>query len=913
MIPSIGIGQILNKIWDAASIFLARPRSRVEDLGRDAERLKAKLVDVNRAIDEAERDGKTATAEARLWKREAEAFVYTEVAAIQQDYGAMRCLGGWSWNCVAINWRVTKKLEEAKELISRVDVSRVAARLPPPPAVELPISNNIVGMQSDVIQIVNQIKDENVRVIGIYGMGGIGKTTLLKLINNHEETSKLKFEHVVWIVASKGCKLQKLQMDLAKKVGLNLEDDESEDDRAYKLHNFLKGKNCLLFLDDIWQSYEIVMLGMQPPKRGMEKKRKVIVFTTRYEQVCTGMSANVIKKVKGLSSDEAWELFLKYAREDVINSERQINQLAKEITKECAGVPLALITVGRAMSAKRSREAWHDALVQLKKSQMPEVTGMKERDPMFAAFKLSYDSLEDDNIRARLLCCSLWPEDFEIDKDELIQCWIGLDLIDEFDSINKAFDRGHSHIETLTFACLLELVNKNGETRIKMHDVIRDMALWMASDCGSNQHRWIVKARARLNQLELENEQWQVVERASFMHNNLSSLPRQTPTFPKLSMLMLQQNPKLDLIPEPFFKALPILAFLDLSGTNITDLPREINMLSELQYLNLNFTPIKALPVELSSLAKLKYLLLVGTKHLAKVPKGTMSNIALLKLLDLYESKYSNLDELEGFKGCRKYIGITLHSMIDLERLGSLPQLFTWKLQLQSMRDLAYPSQLFESIMSSYNTRQGLERLEIVDVTTGGELTIAQSNNDHEEGLECLRYMTLITVNDLQEITWKVVEHQTVFPNLHELSIFDCKMLRNITWVLHLPNLNVLKVSNCGEMEELINCVGSSANSSIGLRLLSLARLPSLNCISRQSLTFPYLEQLYVSSCPELRKLPFGAEICQNKLKGVTSMAGLEYVPFDRGPLMADHEGSKCKAWLRIDTFLGQQLGQKLM
>ncbi|KAG6502255.1 hypothetical protein ZIOFF_042144 [Zingiber officinale] len=875
---SFDIGQFLNKICHVASIHLARPRSGVEDLHIDAELLGAKLSDVDRAINEAAGNGQIVMEEALVWKRLAEAFVSKE-AAIQRDYNEMRCLGGWSWNCVFINRRVTE-MKKMQELISRGNDIRVVAAPPPssspspPPLqlpVKLPISNNVVGMESNVIQIVNQIMDANARVIGIYGMGGIGKTTLLKLICNHDEISKLKFEYVIWIVASKGCKLQKLQMDLAKKVGLKLEDDESEDDRASRLFDSLKEKNCLLFLDDIWESYDLYKLGMEevPAEHDKERKRKVIIFTTRYEHICTGMNANVIKKVEGLSSDQAWELFLKYAREDVINSEPGINQLAIEIAKECAGVPLALITVGRAMSAKRSWEVWNDALTQLRQSQMPELTGMKESDPMFAAFKLSYDSLEDDNMRARLLCCSLWPEDFEIDKVELIQCWIGLGLIAELDSINKTFQRGHTHIETLTSACLLELADKKYATRIKMHDIIRDMTLWISSDCGFNQHKWIVKAQARFSQLELENEKWQVVERASFMHNDLSSLPRHTPTFPKLSMLMLQGNYKLSLIPGPFLQALPVLTFLDLSNTKITELPREINMLSELQHLNLNMTPVEALPAELSSLAKLKYLLLVRTNRLAKVPKGTISNLPLLKLLDLYESKYADLDELEEFKGCRRCIGITLQSVTTLDQLVSLQQLSTWKLQLKNISDLAYPSQLFESIMSSHNIRKSLERLEIVNVQTGDELIVARNNRDREEGLECLRYMVLKAVDDLQEITWKAVKPQTVFPNLRELKISECKMLRNVTWVLQLPHLSVLTVSNCDKIEELISCVGDSVNSSSSLRLLSLAQLPKLNCISQQPLTFPYLEQICVNSCPNLRKLPFGVEICQNKLKDI--------------------------------------------
>ncbi|XP_042401516.1 disease resistance protein RPS2-like [Zingiber officinale] len=382
------------------------------------------------------------------------------------------------------------------------------------------------------------------------------------------------------------------------------------------------------------------------------------------------MNANEKKKLANLASDPAWELFLKYAGKDVINSEPGINQLAREIVKECAGL-LALITVGRAMSAKRSWDSWNDALMQLRPSQMPEVT---------------------------------------------------------------------------------KLVDSEHTVGIKMHDVIRDMDLWMVSDCGSNQYR----------------------------------LP-----FPQTFHAHAPTEPYATLNSWDIFQALLVLAFLELSGTDIAELSREIKMLSELQHLNLNFTPIVTVPTELSSLAKLEYLLLVGTERLIKVPMGTLSNLPLLKLLDSYESKYANLNELEEFQGRQKYIGITLDSKATLERLGSLPLLSIWKLQLQDMRDLACPSQLFERIMRSDNIRQGLERLEIVDAMIDDELIVTGNNKDIEKGFECLRYMALTTVNNLQEITWGAVKPQTLFPILHELNISGCKMLRNITWALQLPNHSI--------------------------------------------------------------------------------------------------------------------------
>ncbi|KAG6502263.1 hypothetical protein ZIOFF_042152 [Zingiber officinale] len=200
---TINFGKFLNRIYDIALFHLARPRSGVEDLQRDAELLRAKLEDIDRAIDEAVRNGQIVSVETQLWKRQAEAFISEEVAAIQRDYRAMVCFRGLSWNCISINQRV-KKMKEMSALINQVDSSRIATQLPQP---------------------LLPWRDENAWVIGIYVMGEIGKTTLLKLINNHRWISEFKFDYVVWIVAYKGHKLQKIQKDLAKKVGLNLEDD----------------------------------------------------------------------------------------------------------------------------------------------------------------------------------------------------------------------------------------------------------------------------------------------------------------------------------------------------------------------------------------------------------------------------------------------------------------------------------------------------------------------------------------------------------------------------------------------------------------------------------------------------------------------------------------------------------------
>ncbi|RZS24422.1 hypothetical protein BHM03_00057485 [Ensete ventricosum] len=85
------------------------------------------------------------------------------------------------------------------------------------------------------------------------------------------------------------------------------------------------------------------------------------------------MKADKKIKVKRLDPDQAWELFQRNASKDVIRSDAGINPLAKQVADECAGLPLALITAGQAMSTKKTWEAWNDALTLMRHAKTPEI------------------------------------------------------------------------------------------------------------------------------------------------------------------------------------------------------------------------------------------------------------------------------------------------------------------------------------------------------------------------------------------------------------------------------------------------------------------------------------------------------------------------------------------------------------
>ncbi|XP_042389958.1 probable disease resistance protein At1g61300 [Zingiber officinale] len=887
---NLDVNSCLNGLW--ASLRLGRPKSGIQKLEKEMARLRSKRGDIKNKIGEAEREGKIPTDEVSQWLREVEELE-GQVADINQDFQSMSC---FSYNCFyqtggsssqtqqardqvpiressnycSISRRMVKLLCEANELMSRAGaLDPIATVGPPEPAVMLPISHRLpVGIESYVENIVGYIDGGEGNIIGIYGMGGVGKTTMLKSIQRHYYNHRI-FDHVIWVVASKEYQLKMLQMDIAKSLELKtLQETDDERTCGDKLFSYLKNRNCLLLLDDIWEHLDLQLLGMahSATERGQQQQqlpRKVVVFTTRSETVCARMIAEKKIKVKCLDPNQAWQLFKENSDDDVLSSDKRISSCAQDLAKECAGLPLALVTVARAMSGKKSWELWNDALHQIRdKHEWTTMDLLEEDSVMYKAFKLSYDSLENDSIRECLLCCALWPEDYDIHKfEELIPCWIGCGIIREFNVINEAFTKGCSHLEALMAASLLEHSSRRWDyyeaRHVKMHDVIRDMALLMVPRLKGNGRKWIVKAGIGLHNLPRQ-EEWQEAEQASFMQNRILSLPEyEASTFSKLSKLFLLLNDNPLNIPPSLFASMPRLTYLDLSKCDIKELPMEICNLTELQYLNLSYTFIRSLPLEFGCLCKLEYLLLRYTK-LETIPNGAISNLSMLKWLDIrgYFPVFDLLNELKCFKGCHQLsVGITINPA-DLERLGMVPNVSVWNLTVRGWQSSEFLKYDLDSISDN------LERLTISDVP-GDKLTM-------NAGVTCessSRYFKTLYFESLRQLE-TICLNGAGFNNLCDLYIYGCDKLKDVSWILQLPSLNLLDMKYCEEIEELISNVGNY-NSSFGIKMLNLAFMKNLHHIACQPCHFPYLEYVRVYDCPRLKKLPFGVEILKSRLKEI--------------------------------------------
>ncbi|KMZ58807.1 NB-ARC domain-containing disease resistance protein [Zostera marina] len=160
-------------------------------------------------------------------------------------------------------------------------------------------------VESTKAYIISEIKNVKTHVvIGLHGMGGIGKTTLMQEINNEfEKDPHKRFTFVIMAIVSDSPNIKKLQNQIGERVGLNIQNIESETVRASRLLKRLKNESIVIILDDIWNAHDLSTIGI--PRGNGENKCCKIVLTTRNEDVCKQMNADPIIHMACLNHNQA--------------------------------------------------------------------------------------------------------------------------------------------------------------------------------------------------------------------------------------------------------------------------------------------------------------------------------------------------------------------------------------------------------------------------------------------------------------------------------------------------------------------------------------------------------------------------------------------------------------------------------
>ncbi|KAG8492625.1 hypothetical protein CXB51_010038 [Gossypium anomalum] len=378
-------------------------------------------------------------------------------------------------------------------------------------------------------QIMEAIKVVN--MIGLHGMPGVGKTTLAKEVWNHAREQKL-FDKVVMFTMSQNPNIGTIQDKVAEMFGLNFQTN-TEEGRAEELFRSMQGVNkILVIVDDLWEEFKLENIGIP---FGDDHKGCKILLTTRQQQVCSKMKCQKEIQLGILSKHEAWVLFRDQAGLDDDCS--SLNDVAKEVAGECKGLPLAIVTVAKALKDK-SLDEWRDANQRFKDSMhlYDEVLG-----GVLEPLKLSYDYLKKGNnqmtgnhIQMCFLLCSLFPEDDEIPLELLIMCGIGVGLFPNVYLIEDKRKRIVEAVIKLQKSGLL--LETDDADRIKMIEVVRDFAHWLTS---TEENRFMVKDKLKKWPDMVESFECYTAIALWHCSSNIKNFPDKV-EFSKLKTLFLQ-------------------------------------------------------------------------------------------------------------------------------------------------------------------------------------------------------------------------------------------------------------------------------------------------------------------------------------------------------------------------------------
>ncbi|ESQ29404.1 hypothetical protein EUTSA_v10023255mg [Eutrema salsugineum] len=844
---SLSSDQSMNKVcqWlDVKGGYVHNLEKNLATLETAMEELKAKRDDLSRKVTREEDRGRQRLSEFKVWLTRVETFEnrVNELLSARGIQLQRLCLCGFCSNSLISSYCYGKSvfltLKEVEKLKSRV-FQVVVEEAQTLEVEERQLQPIIVGQKEMLEKAWNNLMEDGVGIMGMHGMGGVGKTTLLAQLNNKFSGLRCGFDYVIWVVVSKELQVEKIQDEIARKVNRVGEEwnQKSKSQKADVIYNFLRKKRFILFLDDIWEKVDLVETGIPFPTT---QNRCKVVFTTRSLAVCAYMGVENPMEVKCLAENDAFDLFQRKVGKITLGIDPEIPELARKVAKKCCGLPLAINVVAETMSCKRTVQEWRCAIDVLT-SYAIEFSGMT--DKVLPFLKYSYDNVEEEQLKLCLLYCALFPEDDSIPKEKLISLWICEGIIDGDESIERAENKGYEIIGSLVRASLLMEVKWYGTTNVCMHDVVREMALWIATDMGTQKEAYIVSACAGLTEMP-KVENWNVVRRMSLIKNKIHNLDG-SPECLELTTLLLQEA-NLTNISSEFFKSMPRLVVLDLSyNGSVFGLPDGISQLVSLQLLNLSYTSIRHLPLGVKKLKKLTHLDLEETTKLSSIT-GILSSLHKLKILNLSRAGFSlDCDVLEELETLEHLEILT----IDIDHLPGLEKFLSSHRLTCCTRDLTIRCTHVES--SGISLPVTMNKLREMNIIWCSISEIKIKSN---------------TVSPLHN------PRNTCFLSLSKVIIMDCKRLKELTFLMFAPNLRTLSVGSANQLEDIINkeksCQGENSGMVPFRKLVSLTLcdLPMLKSIYWSPLPFPCLKRIDVIRCPNLNKLPLDSQSGTNGL-----------------------------------------------
>ncbi|KAJ0613162.1 putative virus X resistance protein-like, coiled-coil [Helianthus annuus] len=732
-------------------------------------------------------------------------------------------------------------------------------------------SSKILGRDEEVEMVTRTICNKDIgkydngeiRVYGIWGMGGLGKTTLAQLVYNHERVDQY-FDLKCWAYVSENFQVKEIIKGIITSIDKHECTLPHLDVLQESLQSKLRGTKFLIVLDDVWaEEKEEGKWKTLSGTLSCGAEGSIVVMTTRSEKTCRMMAkvGELQHELGCLSEEKSWLLFKKhaFAQGRVGDDVRKLEPIGREIVVKCKGLPLAVKTLGSLMWSKSSSNDWQ----RVKDS---NIWNLQENN-VLPALKLSYDNLVPHLKRCFSYFC-LFPKGHELKKDELILLWVANGFIPP---------RGETDLYVIgeeIFNCLIwKSLFQVEEGGCKMHDLVHDMARHvMKHDC--------LVIEPACNEVKIPDEVLHLSsscpdEKLILSSEDLGKLTSLRSIFMfgegyegYISQLFNHVYVRVLYLPLSRLRTLPEsicklkhLRYLNLSNSWIGVLPDSVMYLQNLQVLILRYcTRLHNLPESICKLRDLKYLTLLGSgievlpdslKDMISLQRLDINGCYSLRHLPPGIGKLTSLRMLPWFR-VGKERGAKIRELGDLNLLEG-------KLVIERLKNV---EGLSEAKSANLKSKTNLSVLVLKWSDSGNfweERTPERFPYIEEEVLEGLEPNPSLEILKMYDYMGKTISPSWMenLRNLVEIVFYGCKKCEHIPPLGRLPSLRVIQL---WYMDSLKCFHDDDINMSVDNSdmFICLQRLEIIMCVELISLpdNLPKLEDLELEDCDKLISLP---------------------------------------------------------